>query len=203
MLVIVLAIFMLILSMALLFNVVEFTASDVVFHLPQFLSDRIGPTISDNFEPTNPDTFSRMKMCAPMKENEVAEATLMGWPIEDIETGEEAIIGLIGVNAPQSNECGGSEAKTRFAAIAPVGATMQLIYDPQQGGRDAQGRLLRYVWYEGAHYTVNKKLVSEGVAYEYSFDKPYRYQAEMKQAQTIAQQNGLGVWNPASCNGQR
>ncbi|MHB1324817.1 MAG: thermonuclease family protein [Thermoleophilia bacterium] len=145
----------------------------------------------------------KVKMYQPMKENEFAEAKHMGWPIDYGETGKEEVIGLIGVDSPKGAECGSLEARTKLASIAPAGALMWLIDDSAQGGRDQNGRLLRYVWYEAKHYTVNNKLLAEGSAYESSFGKPYEYQSDMQQTQAEAKLNSLGVWNAAGCNGQR
>ncbi len=43
-------------------------------------------------------------------------------------------------------------------------------------------------------------LIKEGYAYEYTYDLPYKYQAEFKVAQQEAQALKKGLWNPSVCS---
>ena len=44
-------------------------------------------------------------------------------------------------------------------------------------------------------------MIKEGYAHEYTYNKPYKYQAEFKQAESYARENLLGLWSPDTCNG--
>jgi hypothetical protein len=44
-------------------------------------------------------------------------------------------------------------------------------------------------------------MIKEGYAHEYTYDVPYKYQAEFKAAEKSARETNLGLWNPATCNG--
>ena len=46
-------------------------------------------------------------------------------------------------------------------------------------------------------------MIGLGYAYEYTYEKPYKYQAVFKNVQEFAQSNKLGLWAGNSCNGQR
>ena len=44
-------------------------------------------------------------------------------------------------------------------------------------------------------------MIEQGYAHEYTYDLPYKYQTEFKAAKKAAQENQLGLWSPATCNG--
>jgi hypothetical protein len=78
---------------------------------------------------------------------------------------------------------------------------VRLEADASQGERDTYGRLLRYVWREdGLHF--NDWMIRNGYAFEYTYNKPYKYQATFKEAQRYASDNNLGLWSPATCDGE-
>src|SRR5690606_9635291 len=58
--------------------------------------------------------------------------------------GSVATVRLIGVNAPESDECFAAEAAKVLGALAPVGATVGMTADVSD--TDRHGRLLRYLW---------------------------------------------------------
>lgn len=112
---------------------------------------------------------------------------------------------LIGINTPEtvdprkSVECFGKEASEKAKSIL-VGKKVTIESDPSQGERDKYDRLLRYVFLEdGTNF--NLLMIREGYAYEYTYNLPYKYQTEFKQAQKEAEKNKMGLWG-ASCEGQ-
>ncbi len=115
-------------------------------------------------------------------------------------------IRLIGVNTPETVdprspiECFGREA-SNFARDLLNGKNVSLQTDSSQDMYDRYNRLLAYVFLEdGTH--VNLRLIEEGYAYEYTYDKPYQYQDSFKKAQERAEKGAKGLWNPAACNGE-
>jgi micrococcal nuclease len=114
------------------------------------------------------------------------------------------VVRLIGVDTPESVhptkqvECFGLEASS-IAKEKLAGQKVALEIDPTQGDKDKYGRLLRYVLLlDGQNF--NKWLIAEGYAYEYTYQLPYKYQKEFKDAQISAQQNLLGLWAPGACD---
>ena len=50
---------------------------------------------------------------------------------------------------------------------------------------------------------INYSLAYDGYAYEYTYNVPYKYQAEFILAQNDAAENNRGLWSPLTCNGQK
>jgi micrococcal nuclease len=121
--------------------------------------------------------------------------------------GEEKTIRLIGLNTPETVdprrevECFGKEASNKAKELLG-GQTIRLESDDSQGDKDNYQRLLRYAWLpDGRNF--NKLMIEEGFAYEYTYDLPYRYQAEFKAAQTSAQEAKRGLWSESTCKGEK
>ena len=119
--------------------------------------------------------------------------------------GQEERIRLLGINTPETVDprrpvqCFGKEASA-FTKELLSGKTVRLEPDPSQDDRDRYGRLLRHVFLEdGTH--VNLKLVAEGYAHEYTYERAGRYQEILKDAERAARVAGKGLWNPATCAG--
>lgn len=114
---------------------------------------------------------------------------------------------FIGIDTPESVdpnspvECFGVEASNHTRQLLS-GATVYLESDPSQDSRDRYNRILRYVWLDDGTL-VNLALIRDGYAFEYTYQTPYRYQAEFQQAQRDAEAEEVGLWSPATCNGQQ
>jgi endonuclease YncB( thermonuclease family) len=50
---------------------------------------------------------------------------------------------------------------------------------------------------------LNRKMVAEGYAYEYTYLAPYLYQPEFRDLQNLARTSGRGLWNPETCSGKK
>lgn len=118
--------------------------------------------------------------------------------------GKTERIRLIGINTPETVdprkpvECFGKEASNKAKELLE-GKRVFLEADPSQGERDKYDRLLRYVFLEDGQ-SFNKLMISEGYAYEYTYDTPYKYQAEYKAAQREAEQGKHGLWADGACS---
>lgn len=89
---------------------------------------------------------------------------------------------LIGIDAIEMNEKEKSEiaikSKEKLEEILRD-KEFRLERDESQSNRDIYGRLLRYIFLEDGT-SVNKEMLIEGMAEEYTFIVPYRYQEEFK-----------------------
>lgn len=113
---------------------------------------------------------------------------------------------LIGIDTPETVDprkpvqCFGTEASNRAKALLS-GQKVRIEADSTQDTRDKYGRLLVYIYRDDGLF-FNKSMVADGYAYEYTYDKAYKYQAEFKAAQLAAQNAGKGLWSPTTCNGK-
>jgi len=111
---------------------------------------------------------------------------------------------LIGINTPETVdprkpvECFGKEASNKAKELL-TGKNVKIEYDNSQGTRDKYNRLLAYVYREDGLF-YNKYMIEKGYAYEYTYNTPYKYQADFKQAQATAKANKTGLWADGACN---
>lgn len=129
-----------------------------------------------------------------------------GDTIEVLQSGQSETVRLIGIDSPETVhpqkpvQCFGQEASDRTRELL-LNKLVRLEEDFTQSDRDKYGRLLRYVFLPSGR-NVNKMLIEEGYAFEYTFDSnPYKYQSEFLQAQDYARQQGYGLWDENTCNG--
>jgi micrococcal nuclease len=121
-------------------------------------------------------------------DGDTVDVTLDGQPLR---------VRLIGIDTPETVdprkpiECFGREASARAHELLD-GQAVFIEDDPSQGDVDRYGRALRYIWLADGRL-FNLELVAQGYAFEYTYNLPYRYQAQFKQAQrdARAQQRGL------------
>ncbi|MBI4097443.1 MAG: thermonuclease family protein [Candidatus Levybacteria bacterium] len=114
---------------------------------------------------------------------------------------------LIGIDTPEtvdprkSVQCFGREASGKAKEL--LGSQFVILEsDESQGERDKYKRLLRYVFLpDGTNF--NLFMIAEGYAHEYTYDEPYKYQAEFKQAEIDARNQNKGLWSPSTCSGNK
>jgi len=120
--------------------------------------------------------------------------------------GKEESVRLIGIDSPETKDprkpvqCFGNEASTKLSGILN-GKQVELISDETQDDKDKYGRLLRYIFVEDGT-NINKFMVEEGYAFEYTYNVPYKYMDEFKQVELVAREKQLGLWAEDNCNGQ-
>lgn len=125
-----------------------------------------------------------------------------GDTIEVLIGSAEAKVRLIGIDTPETVdprtqvECYGKEASNRLKELIE-GTFVRMEGDSSQQDRDRYNRLLRYVYLGDS--LINKQLVMEGYATEYTYNTPYVYQEEFRAAQKEAEHNARGLWNPQLC----
>lgn len=119
--------------------------------------------------------------------------------------GTDERVRLIGINTPETVDprkdvqCFGKEASERMKELAE-GEIARLEYDDSQSLRDTYGRLLAYVYLEDGQM-LNRKMIAEGYAYEYTYMTPYKYRSEFRDLQNIARTSSRGLWSSDTCNG--
>ena len=113
---------------------------------------------------------------------------------------------LIGVDTPETVDprktvqCFGKEASA-VTKKKLLNKKVALVEDPTQGDTDKYGRLLRYVFLQdGTNF--DKWLISEGYGFEYTYNLPYKYQQEYKDAENVARLNSKGLWKSEACNAE-
>lgn len=134
---------------------------------------------------------------------EVVDGDTIGVDID----GEIRKVRFIGVDTPETKkprtpiQCFGKEA-TAFTTKLLAGKNVILKGDPSQAKEDKYGRILAYIYTEDGIF-VNKKLVEDGYAYEYTYNVPYQFQKEFKTAERLARDNNKGLWSADTCKGVR
>lgn len=119
--------------------------------------------------------------------------------------GVDATVRMIGVDTPETVhpskpvQCFGAEASKKTKEWLE-GESVYLKVDPTQGERDKYGRLLGYVFRDDGLF-INRSLISEGFAFEYTYNLPYEYQAEFQAAEDTARLEKRGLWADEACGG--
>jgi len=114
---------------------------------------------------------------------------------------------LLGIDTPETVhpnkdvECFGQEASSYLKTLLSDD-TVLLQYDESQGMTDKYGRELAYIYKEDGTF-VNRSMVSEGYAYEYTYNIPYYYQGVFQKEERDAREAERGLWSPSTCNGER
>ena len=112
--------------------------------------------------------------------------------------GKSETLRLIGIDTPETVDprkpvqCFGKEASDKAKELL-TGKKVILEADSTQGERDKYSRLLRYLFLEdGTNY--QDYMIRQGYAHEYTYNLPYKYQTQFKQAEDEARLNKRGLW---------
>jgi micrococcal nuclease len=112
--------------------------------------------------------------------------------------GVDKKVRLMGLNTPETVDprrlvqCFGKEASDK-AKMTLSGQEVKIETDPTQDTHDKYGRLLAYVFLSDGTL-FNKMMIEEGYGYEYTYQIPYKYQKEFKNAQIHARESKKGLW---------
>lgn len=128
-----------------------------------------------------------------------------GDTIEVLRDGEHVTVRLIGINTPEvvdprrPVQCFGREASAEAHRILDE-QSVSLETDPSQDTYDKYGRLLAYALLaDGSLF--NEHMIAGGFAHEYTYDLPYKYQAQFKAAEKAAREARRGLWAVETCAG--
>lgn len=111
---------------------------------------------------------------------------------------------LIGIDTPETRDprkpvqCFGEAAASRAQSML-AGHQVLLETDDSQGLLNRYGRELVYIWVDG--HLFNLEMIQAGFAHEYTYDRPYRYQQQFKNAERAADAAGAGLWASDTCGG--
>ncbi|MEG4424939.1 MULTISPECIES: thermonuclease family protein [unclassified Microcoleus] len=108
--------------------------------------------------------------------------------------GQNITVRLSCIDTPERNQPGGKEAADRLSALLPKGASIKVL----PVDKDQYGRTVGVVF--GGSKNINLQLVQEGQAWVYEeYIGNCRTTAEqLRQAQSSAQQQRLGLWSQNS-----
>lgn len=101
---------------------------------------------------------------------------------------------LIGINAPETDECFGPEAREQLELLT-LNQTVTLVEDVAP--LDQYGRLLRYI-YRGDSL-INLELVADGFAMSRSYEPNTSLLSDLNEAQDLAIAGGRGMWAAEAC----
>lgn len=110
----------------------------------------------------------------------------------------EVRVRMLGVNTPETVDtrkkvqCFGPEASTHTKLLLKR-QKVRLNFSPDRELKDGYGRYLAYVYREDGLF-VNKYLLENGFAREYTVGTPYDRQDEFKTAQADAKNALKGLW---------
>lgn len=166
-------------------------------HTPSIVEVRDTPTTAQTTTPAQ--NLSPTPNTKPYTVIQVVDGDTIKVSIDNVKT----TVRLIGVDTPETVdprkpvECFGKEATNKLLELLRSKIVL-LEEDQSQGDEDKYGRLLRYIFLpDGTN--VNRELIREGYAYEYTYDLPYKYQDEFKKAQISARENKRGLWADNAC----
>jgi len=117
--------------------------------------------------------------------------------------GKNVTIRLIGLDTPETVhptkpvECFGIKASDKARELLS-NKKVTIESDSTQGEFDKYGRLLAYVYLpDGTSF--NKYMIEQGYGHEYTYNLPYKYQSEYKNAEEQARVTKTGLWADGVC----
>ena len=122
--------------------------------------------------------------------------------------GKNVTLRLVGLDTPEvvdprkPVQCFGKEASEKAKQLLS-GSSVRIETDSSQGELDKYGRSLAYVYVpanskpEGI--LVNEYMIREGYGHEYTYNLPYKYQAQFKEAERLAREEKRGLWADNAC----
>jgi micrococcal nuclease len=123
----------------------------------------------------------------------------------DIEiNGKKIRTRMLGIDTPETVDprkpiqCFGKEASDNTKSML-IGHFVTIETDFMQSSVDKYNRLLAYIYHENGLF-INRYLLENGFAYEYTYGIPYSKQKEFKKLESLAKKNKLGLWG--ECDGK-
>jgi micrococcal nuclease len=110
----------------------------------------------------------------------------------ELDGGRTERVRLIGVDTPERGRCFAATA-TRTARALADDRRVLLQGDRTQATRDRYGRLLAYVWIQGAR-DLGYQLLARGVAKVYVYDRPFQRLSAYRRAEQIGRRLPSSLW---------
>ena len=129
-------------------------------------------------------------------ERGVVTTVIDGDTFAAVVAGVEVTVRLLGINAPETDECFGSDARSTLTRLL---GGFEVVMEAGPEEIDDFGRMLRYVYVEDPDGTmfVNQDLVAEGFAVGVQSDHPNAAAFEALEAAAFA--SGKGMWGSVVC----
>ncbi len=108
--------------------------------------------------------------------------------------GIEEKIRLIGVNAPERDECFGEESAGGLRTLLD-NADVSIVTDIE--ARDQYGRILAYVYRDNLF--INEEVASQGLVLARAYEPNTTLQQQIDSAAQVARKNQTGMWAPSAC----
>jgi len=115
---------------------------------------------------------------------------------------------MIWIDTPESNttrfwykECYWEEAKDFLKNLIWDSKYINIEFDESQWKTDKYWRILWYLWLNWKN--LNEELIKNWFAFEYTYNKAYKYQNDFKQAEKTADFWKKWMWNSETCNWER
>lgn len=159
--------------------------------------DTTEPTVSDSAPEAVPETTTTQATLPPEEtERAVVEGVLDGDSLRVLLNGGSEEVRLLGINAPERDECFAEEAR---GALTNLVAGVEVAMLAGEEDRDRNGRLLRYVYIEGTAgpTLVNETLLREGFAV--AIQNGHELSVEFKDLENRSYASGIGMWATFAC----
>jgi endonuclease YncB( thermonuclease family) len=159
--------------------------------------DTTESTVTDSEPEAVPETTTTQATLPPDDtERAVVEGVLDGDSLRVILNGGSEEIRLLGINAPERDECFAEEARSTLTNLV-AGVEVAMLAGEED--RDRNGRLLRYVYIEGTAgpTLVNETLLRDGFAV--AIQDGHELQAEFKDLENRSYASGIGMWATFAC----
>ncbi|MEK7156549.1 MAG: thermonuclease family protein [Patescibacteria group bacterium] len=179
--------------LVLAFAFLGFLPPEAAAPLPQSQAADVATVMNaDPTPPLPPNTHSVLKV-------------IDGDTISIIKEGRPVTLRLIGLDTPETVDprrpvqCFGKAASDKAKGLL-AGKTVLLEFDATQGMYDKYGRTLAYIFLSDGTL-FNRYMIAEGYGHEYTYNLPYKYQNEFKEAERRAREEKKGLWADGTCAG--
>ncbi len=149
-------------------------------------------------EPTTADFIATTQVPAPPPGTNppgtTAElrAVLDGDSLSAVIDGTPYEVRLIGINAPERDECHGDVSRTLLDDLL---GSSSLVLQESEDGTDQFGRLLRYVWIDGVEVNARMLQVGGAIALQTGHERQDVYRQIAREASSQRR----GMWKPDAC----
>lgn len=133
---------------------------------------------------------------------------VIDWDTIDLDYNWKTIsVRFIWIDSPESYEtrfwyveCYWYEAKTYLKNLIEW-KNVNIEFDSTQWQTDKYGRYLAYIFLDWTN--INNEMIKNWYAWEYTYNKAYKYQDIFKVSEKTASENKLWLWKSDTCNWER
>jgi endonuclease YncB( thermonuclease family) len=163
--------------------------------------DSADPLADESTTEAPPEATTTTTTTVTLPPEEEAETALVvgvldGDSLRVSKDGSTEDVRLLGINAPEADECYGDSARTTLTNLL---AGSEVVMEAGEEETDGNGRLLRYLYLETEEGTVfvNAELMRAGAAV--GLQNGHIHQDDFKAFEDRAFSSGLGMWATFAC----